>query len=88
MDVILCESTASVYWDLQKFYDPVSVRQLLRLGAECGFPMRVAVVDLEVHLGLRALRWAGAFCRATAGRKQHTGGQQVLRCVREKHVMW
>ena len=74
MDVILCESTASVYWDLQKVYDPVSVRQLLRLGAECGFPMRVAVVDLEVHLGLRALRWTGAFCRATAGRKQHTGG--------------
>ena len=58
--VIFGESTASVYWDLQKFYDSFDARQLLRLGAECGFPARV-VVDLQVHLGLGALRWAGAF---------------------------
>ena len=56
--VILYESTASVYWDLQKFYDSIDVRHLLRLEAECCFPMTVAVVDLQVHLGRRALRWA------------------------------
>ena len=59
-EVILDESTSSVYWDLQKFCDSIDVRHLLRLGAECCFPRRVAVVDLQVHLGLRALRWAGA----------------------------
>ena len=35
-------------------------------GAECGFPMTVAVVDLQVRLGLRALRWAGAFAQMVA----------------------
>ena len=51
-----------MYWDLQKFYDSiVDVRQVLRLGAECGFPIGVVVVDLQVHLGLRAKRWASAF---------------------------
>ena len=59
-EVILGESTASVYWDLQKFYDSVGARHLLRLGAECGFPTRVAVVDLQVRLGLRVLLWAVA----------------------------
>ena len=57
------ETTASVYWDHQKFYDPIDVRHLLRLGAGCGFSMRVAVVDLQVHLRLRALRFAGAFAK-------------------------
>ena len=61
--VILGESTASVCWDLQKFYGSIDVRQLLRCRAECGFPMRVAVVDLQVHFGLRALRWAGTFVK-------------------------
>ena len=53
MGVILGESTTTVQWDLQKFHDFIGVRHLLRLGAECGFSMRVAVVDLQVHLGWR-----------------------------------
>ena len=61
--VVLGESTASANWDLQKFYDSIDVRLLLGLGAEHGFPIRVAVVDLQVHLGLRALRWAGALAK-------------------------
>ena len=52
-----------MYWDLQKFYDSIDVRRLLRLGAECGFSERVAVVDLQVHLGLRAPRGACAFAK-------------------------
>ena len=66
----------SVCWDHHKFDDSIDVRHSLRLGAECGFPMRVAVVDLQVHLGLRALRWV---CQATDRGKQHLG------CVCEKH---
>ena len=59
VEVILGESTASVCWDLQKFCDSIDVRHLLRLSV----PMGVAVVDLQVHLGLRALRCAGAFAK-------------------------
>ena len=76
-----------MYWDLQKFYDSIDVSHLLRLGAERRFPMRVAVVDLQVHLGLRALRWAGAFCQATDRGKQHSDGQQVWHCVCEKKTV-
>ena len=39
------------------------MRHLLRLEAGFGFPMRVAVVDFQFHLGLKALRWAGAFVK-------------------------
>ena len=77
--IILGESTASVYWDLQKFYDSIGVRHLIRLGEECGFPLRVAS-GLPAVFWLRALRWAGY--------KQHTDGWQVLQCIREKHVVW
>ena len=51
----------SVYKDLQKFYDSIDVRDLLRFGGGVRLSMRVAVVDLQVHLGLRALRLGGAF---------------------------
>ena len=50
-------------WDPHPFHDPTDVRHLLGVGAECGVPMRVTVVDLQVHLGLRALRWTGAFAK-------------------------
>ena len=46
--VLLGESTASLYWDLLKFCDSIDARHP-RVEAECGFPMRVAVVDLQVH---------------------------------------
>ena len=61
--VILGESTASVSWDLQKFHDFIDVRQLLRLGAEFGFPMGVVVVDLQEDTAL-----GRCFCRATPDR--------------------
>ena len=53
------EAAAHCSSDLQKFYDSICVSHFLRLRAECGFPVRVAVVDPQVHLGLRA----GAFAK-------------------------
>ena len=61
--VILGEQRHQYIWDLQKFYDSIDVRHLLKLGAECGFPLRVAGVDLQLRLLLRALRWAVAFAK-------------------------
>ena len=72
--VLLGESTASLYWDLLKFYDSIDARPH-RVGAECGFPMRVAVVDLKVH---------SPWVEGTDCGKQHAGGQQVFQCVCEK----
>ena len=78
--VILGEPTTLVQWDLQKFNDSICVRHLLRLGAECGFSMRVAVVDLQVHLGWRP-------CVGLALFAQPQTVQQVFPCVCEKYVV-
>ena len=57
-EVNLGESMASVHWDLQKFYDSVVVRP----GTECGFPMRVAAVDLQVHAGAKGPAFGWRVC--------------------------
>ena len=42
------------------------------MGAECGFLLRVHVVDLQQHLGVRVVRWAKVVVTACDGDKQHT----------------
>ena len=69
------------YWDLQKFCDSIDVRQLLGFEAECGFPTRVAVVDL--HLLLSALRWAGAHAKPRMVANSTLAGSKFLNaCAR------
>ena len=50
----LREATAAICWNLQEFYvSTYVVRQLMNLGTVCGgSPLKVSVVDLQVHLGL------------------------------------
>ena len=50
----------SIYWDVEKFYDSICIVQLVKLAAGRGFPLHVAAIDLQVHLGLRIIRWAGS----------------------------
>ena len=45
-----CERVRGINWDLEKFYDSIDVRHLLRSVSECGFLLKVFVVDLQVRL--------------------------------------
>ena len=63
------------------------MRHLLRLEAGFGFPMRVAVVDLQVHLGLRALRWAGALAKPQIVANSILTNSKSFQRLREKYVV-
>ncbi len=59
--VLSGQDTIGVYWDLQKFYDSIDIIKLIELSTRRGFSVAVAAIDLQVHLGLRLLKWAGSF---------------------------
>ena len=71
--VILVESTASENWDLQKFYDSLDLRQLLRLGAECGFP-ESCCGGPPGPSWTEGLAFGGSVCQHPDGGQQHFGG--------------
>ena len=48
------------YWGFEKFYGRVDLEFLIGLGHARGFPLAVAAMDLQVHVGVRVLRWAGS----------------------------
>ena len=56
----------SVYFDLEKFYDSIDVVKLIELSVNCGFSLHVAAMDLQVHMGLRILSWAGCYSHPLA----------------------
>ena len=53
--------TMSVFWDVEKFYGSLSIPELVGCCPRKGFNKTVAAMDLQVHLGLRLLRWQGNF---------------------------
>ena len=56
----------TVFWDLAKFYDSLDLVVVVSLAQRAGFPVRVAAMDLQVHTGLRFLRWHGAAAQPIA----------------------
>ena len=50
-------ATASLFWDLEKFYDTIDVYRLARLAAQEGYPMKMCTMDLYMHTAPRMLKW-------------------------------
>ena len=52
-------SSLSIFWDLMKFYDSISLAILVGMVKQFGYSPLVAALDLQAHVGLRVLRWSG-----------------------------
>ena len=48
-----------VYWDVEKLYDSISLLLLLEEADRYKFPIGVTALDIQVHAGVRTLRWCG-----------------------------
>ena len=57
--VALGATAATVYWDIEKFYDSVALDLLIPEAVRFGYPPRLLYVTLLAHLGPRRLRLAG-----------------------------
>ena len=63
--VLKRESTAGIYWDVEKFYDSINIVRLAELSQEFNFPIAVSSLDLQVHVAPRVVRWANFYSEAT-----------------------
>ena len=41
---------AGVYWDMEKFYDTLSIRQVIHWAHELGYPRRILIIGLMAHM--------------------------------------
>ena len=53
-------STLGIYWDMQKFYDSLDLVILIQVVMHHGYSLKLAAIDLQIHVGLRILRWCGS----------------------------
>ena len=50
-----------IYWDVTNFYDSLDLVVLIELCIHEEFSLQIAAMDLQVHLGLRFIKWGSLF---------------------------
>ena len=48
--------TASIYWDVEKFYDSIGWTQLIVAAEKIEYPLELLYLGLQVHASSRVLR--------------------------------
>ena len=62
---VLCgRTTISIFWDVKKFYDSIDIAKMIQYCIKKDYNIHIAAIDLQVHLGLRFLKWAGSTSQA------------------------
>ena len=54
-------SSLGAYFDLEKFYDSISIDGLIELAILAGYPLHILIFDIIFHLAPRVLKWNGWF---------------------------
>ena len=67
------QRTLDIYWDVAKFYDSLDLVVLIELCIHEEFSLQVAAMDLQVHLGLRFIKWGGRLFKPHSAMHQCTG---------------
>ena len=49
----------TAFWDIEKFFDSVTIERLIRNAVEANYPLHIFFFDLLFHVGPRFLRWSG-----------------------------
>ena len=55
------DESMTTYWDVEKLYDSIAVDKLVVFAMKRGFSPFIAAIYLQVHIGIRRLRWAGCY---------------------------
>ena len=50
-------SALGIYYDMEKFYDSISVEDLISAMIAFEYPAHLATIDIQVHLGPRRISW-------------------------------
>ncbi len=60
-EIAQCENTnrATIAWDLEKFYDSISIKRLVEAAIKHKYPGVQLVLGLRCYLGPRMVTWAG-----------------------------
>ena len=56
LHVLLGENAAAILWDMEKFYDNISITKLAAKAVQLEYPMTVFTLGLQMHLAPRALK--------------------------------
>ena len=76
-------AVANTFWDLEKFYDSISLPLLIELAEEAGYPLDLFFFDLLFHLAPRVLKWADFYAEPIDPVNGILAGGQTLQQLRQ-----
>ena len=61
--VALGQDTASIYWDIEKFFDSVDWVKAIEWAEELGFPSRIFKIAMQIHTAPRIIKIGKVFAQ-------------------------